>query len=314
MMKRKRARRDGSTAIYYAVDDTPMYLFMVERSLESLRRHNQSIRVYLLVFGELSRREASRFADLNVMIVRRRRSRVERGTFLKWLALTEIREHRVLFLDADTIVHDDPIHLFDALTQADFYAREELGTEADRAAYLIGTMPVFPQLDRSRYADALPRTVGGDLPVVFNTGVMLFNHGIHHQLAGRLDEFHRWRRTFADNPKRYPSKNWHIQDEIIASLVFSRLRGFRSDRLPRELSPWYIDWRAGEVPGPGVVIHTWRGYYPFYLRDFGQDEALSLFAPHAGIVLRPREDDARPRHASSSRQRADGSASGRATR
>jgi hypothetical protein len=255
-------------SVYYAVNDNPKYLFCVARSVQSLRSHNSSIPVFVFMFGSPAAATVRKLARLDVAVVVRPAVNARRLTFLKWYALRSLDSERLLFVDADTVFFSNPFRLFRALDRLDFYAREEVGTIRHRSyPHLIGTLPVPMQLDVAAFAALCRRQGVRQLPI-FNSGVMLFNHGTHHRVAGRVERFESLRKAFQTGRLGYPCSNRCIVEEIVAAMVLGSLPSLRCGVIPPALSPWYIEHRAGDVHRPGVVMHVWMEYYPFYLDEF----------------------------------------------
>jgi hypothetical protein len=260
--------RRASKAIYYAINDDPRYLFFAKKSVESLRRHNRELPAYLFLYGAAPKRDLSFFSRHRVEVIEKRPVRRERATFLKWLPLRELFEERLLFADADTVFFQDPEKLFTKLREHDFYAREETGTsEALRHPYLIGSRVYSQQIHHELYGQ-LARGLGGKKLPIFNSGVMVFNHAIHREIAKGHSCFEELRKAFAKGKLPYPCTNPHLADEVVASLVLGCISGLRYGLIEGRLSPWYVEWKGRAVRSTGVLMHIFTIYYPFFLEDF----------------------------------------------
>jgi len=121
------------------------------RSIRSLRRHNTTIPVWLLVFNGASPRllEEARRQAVTVQYLGEYRDYLDRihvrgsvlalyPTFHKFLALRHVpvrHAAQILYVDCDTFFFDDVGRLFDAYTRADWYAREEPMSRRSRYGY-----------------------------------------------------------------------------------------------------------------------------------------------------------------------------------
>lgn len=258
--------------ICYAVDTSRLHLYLARLSLQSLRRWNSSIRVRVFCYGRVSASSAKAFSKLGAEVVFRKKTSAVPATFLKWDALRGTKESRVLYVDADTLFFQDPSVLFRKFKKRDFYAREEYGTRPGVGFQLLGNTVFEPQIHPKKFK-AISLLFGFKPRPVFNTGVMLLNNGFAEKMGDRFEEMTEIYRTFVEKPAYYPAENFHIVDEVVSSIIFGRLARFSFERISKEISPWYCEWKAGAVPGPGVVMHSWSKYSPFFVREFAGAQA-----------------------------------------
>jgi hypothetical protein len=195
---------------------------------------------------------------------------------MKWHAISEMEEERVLYLDADTICFRDPQELFDTCRERVLYAREEFGTHPGHGAQQLGNMLVLPRIDRHRLR-AWQRLFGARPAPILNSGVMVFNKGFSKTLAELIPAFESTREMLVARPADFPATNRQIEDEVVAALVFGTLQEFRPGFILKKHSPWYCEWKAGVVSDPGVVMHLWSAHAAFYVLDFEGPEALRDF-------------------------------------
>ena len=245
--------------VYYAIDDKPLYVFMAARSIASLRRHDPHVRVRLFVCGVLDHVDAARFRESDVEVTPCSRSVQPYG--LKWQALQHIDTERAVFVDADTIFHDRPTRLLERADRPDFAARLEGGMAA-------------PHFDEALFA-AHARALGAVVLPVFNTGVMVFDHGIHEAIAGGLEELELLMRSFTEGRLRYPCANVHVVEEVAASLVLGAIEGITFEALSPTLLPFFAD--PLRVPGGGVVLHVFTARYRDHLLADGTADELRSF-------------------------------------
>src|SRR5687767_14893957 len=127
-------------AVYYAINNNPKYLSYAAVSIESILKFNNKVKIYLFIYGPLAEPDLTFFRENNVIIINKESVRDEYLTSLKWFSLRElssIQQDHLLFADADTFFFTDIEDLFAACKEADFYARQEAGTEGSSAEYSI---------------------------------------------------------------------------------------------------------------------------------------------------------------------------------
>lgn len=183
---------------FTAGDDPTMLLTQVEHSVSSLRRYNRGTDVVIFAYDSVPERLAQTCRRYGVEL-RFRGSYARRleelcpvgwpvlsrypvlHKFLNFRALADTGASQALYCDCDTVFQGDVDRLFDACTEADLYAREEVRTGRSR----YGPDSAF--LD-----EHLLQTVARSLGVVavppFNTGVVLLNHRIW-EVLGALDKW-----------------------------------------------------------------------------------------------------------------------------
>jgi len=262
--------------IYYAVDTSRLHLYLVRLSLQSLRRWNSDIEVKVFCYGDVPAASRRGFLKLGAEVVSMRKPKAIPATFLKWHALRGMENSRVLYVDSDTLFFGDPLKLFRKFKTRDFYAREEYGTRPGVGFQLLGNSVLEPQI-YDKKLKAISLILGFKRRPIFNTGVMLFNNGFAGKMGKRFDEMTEVFRTFVEHPGYYPAENPHLMDEVVSSIVFGRLPRFSYERISKKVSPWYCEWKAGVVSSPGIVMHSWSKYSPYFVREFvGAREAAKL--------------------------------------
>lgn len=228
--------------------------------------------VYVVRSAELARLDAA-LAEFDVRFRDGEPAAGTSGRFLqKWLALEQqFAEQDLLFLDADTIWSCDPEQFFDAVGPEDFHARLE--PACSQGPY---PMHVGRKTAESSYLNhELYRTLAdgfGCAPLpVFNTGVMLFKHGLHRRLAARLDELRRMRDAFLTKRIPYPCTRPRLFDQVLGALVLGRIEGLAWRLLTSELSPFFEEQFGESDPGRGMVMHVWTALYgEFLLQEEGE--------------------------------------------
>jgi len=234
-----------------------------------VRAFNESICLDVHVYGKPRMAWIEQMRELGARVFIGARVEDLPPTFLKWLPLAHAEyrySDRLLFLDADTIAFGSLTALFTELCAHDFYAREELGTGQVGTQAWLGSIKVPGAI--KPYMPKVRRGLGSREVPIFNTGVMVFNHGIHRTIAAALGEVRELCRIFVEGKLPYPCTNLHILEEVVISLILGRMNGVSFGTIPRELSPWYLEVAEGLVPDPGVVMHVWSARYAEYLDRF----------------------------------------------
>lgn len=174
-------------AIYYslAFQGSQAAAVQLARSLESLRRHDPAIPVFIFLFGEAPAglveglrklgAQVRHLGDYRDYIARTEPGRAELFALdprlHRWLILEEPELKacaRLLYIDSDTYFFAPAIALFDRYRGADLYAREEPSCRRSILGYDRSVLDE-EELDSIRALEGL----GFVAP--FNTGVCLFN-------------------------------------------------------------------------------------------------------------------------------------------
>jgi adenine-specific DNA methylase len=259
----------NSNAVYYAVNNDLRYLSYLNISIKSLRKYNKTIKIFLFIYGDISGLDLSFFNDNQVTLIYKPVAEPEYLTSLKWLSLNELKdigEERLLFVDADTFFSDDIQKLFDQCTQADFYAREEAGTEKNKIRHEIGRVNLEYVIIEKTYHFLLKAYKTREMPF-FNTGVMLFNHNIFKQIPGYLSFYQSVMNNFINKKTPYPSKNTHMLEEVVTNFMLGKIENFTYALLSKHTSPFYLELREKVVTKPGIVMHIWGHYYPEFIKN-----------------------------------------------
>ena len=255
--------------VFYAVDSSPVHLFLAQQSLRSLRTQNKTVAVRFYTTRALGPKHLRFWREnkVDVIVLPKDKSQLPLPpTFLKWRALEQVKAPKALYVDADTWFSKDPLQFLDAYNRKHFYAREEYGTHPKRGMQLLGNQVLMPQIHRGKLR-AFAKIFGGKPATVFNTGVMIFNHGFGSEIGARYSEIEEIYRFVRQKPAFYPGENWHIADEIFLSILLGTRPSNQIGRISKEHSPWYNEWKAGVVRSPGYVMHAWTQYAPFFLKD-----------------------------------------------
>ena len=168
------------------------------QSIRSMRRHNRSIPVWLVLFNGASNEllaEAERW-DVHVCFLGDYGEFLEKAhcrgsvlalypTFHKFLVLTRLplqTATQILYLDCDTFFFDDVDLLFGLHGVQDWYAREEFMSLRSPLGY-------DPNHVDEQSLESIARGEGLHYIPPFNSGVCLLNHGIWNNLDGLRDVY-----------------------------------------------------------------------------------------------------------------------------
>lgn len=168
------------------------------QSIRSLRRHNRSIPVWLLLFNGASNEllaEAERWG-VHVCFLGDYATFLQKThpqgailalypTFHKFLVLPHLplqTATQILYLDCDTFFFDDIDLLFDRHGEQDWYAREEPMSRQSPLGY-------DPNHVNEELLESIAHREGLDYIPPFNSGVCVLNHGIWDILNGLTDAY-----------------------------------------------------------------------------------------------------------------------------
>ncbi len=245
--------RDRLVCYSLAMSNDGICLRQLLRGIASLRRHNASIPVWVMVYGTLPEAAEASLHALQVEVRRvgeyagRIRDLSNHAEALssypvlpKYLSLSELANFEIgqlLCLDCDSFFFGDVSMLFDRYGDAECYGREEpwspLSSCAD-AGYLD------PVALASLFESQALRTAP-----TLNTGALLMNRGLHRKLAPllgcMLDDLSRLMMGLTErfdsaalpfvvpspaetsSPLPFPSSNPWIVDEMAFWLTLGRL-------------------------------------------------------------------------------------------
>jgi hypothetical protein len=260
---RRRKKSQTEESVFYAITGKTVFFNQAITSIRSLRKYNRSIRVYLFIYGPFPKKVLAICRSLGVRVIKRPSIKKLYPYLVKWLALDELLETRVLFLDADTILLDDVKKIFTRYNTHDFYARQEIGTK--KKSYWMGKYRVKPQIDHDRMSSIYRSVHGKEMPI-FNAGVMLFNRGSFKKI--RSSKLLTCFRQLARGKWPYPSINAHIRGEIALSIFLSQVMKFTWGFFPEKVVPFFYEiiHRSG-VDLQGLVLHVTTAQYPRFLKN-----------------------------------------------
>jgi len=119
-----------------------------------------------------------------------------------------------LYVDSDTIWHDDPQLLFDKYNVAEVYGREEIGFPMDTNTGAYGKDGRY-LLDMVDAGIVSEWTAGqsGTISPKYCMGVMLFNNRFHNYVYSKIEYLKSCIQKCIDGDQFYPLPNLRIVDE-----------------------------------------------------------------------------------------------------
>jgi lipopolysaccharide biosynthesis glycosyltransferase len=258
---------NSQAAVYYAVNNDPRYLSYVAVSINSLRKYNKKIKIFLFIYGTITSTDIAFFEENQVTVINKAEVKAEYLTSLKWFSLNELQnisEDRLLYVDSDTFFGKDVQMLFNHCRDADFYAREELGTDKTKKRHGVGRVNFDYVIIDKNYSFLVKAYKIKEMPF-FNTGVMVFNNNFFKKIPGYLGFFEAVLNNFSEKKIPYPARNPHILEEIVTNIMFGKIENFTHSFLTRYISPFFLELREQIVANPGIVMHIWGYYYPEFM-------------------------------------------------
>lgn len=180
--------------IYHALNPrNPLYERQWLQSVRSIRLYNQTIPIYLYLFGVENPSIIAECKRHNIVLINTMIPTLNLPPFVtnllnqypvmhKFVPLLLIPNNiitQVLYLDCDTYLFDDVDILFERYKDRQFYAREEPNTRRS-----TGNPLVDDHMARLAAQDGLA------FVPPYNMGVCLFNHGLWAQLGGLIETFY----------------------------------------------------------------------------------------------------------------------------
>jgi hypothetical protein len=265
----------AGSALYYAI--TPPapgkgdYLAMCLRSLRSLRAVSPDVKVYCVLFGAFPAAAVAELEALGGTVIRKRAVPPERRYLIKFLALRGLPERTLLFMDADTYLFEPIEGLFRQHQRCSLYARVEWGCDRTGPNHQPNECN-WPMIDRMADALGVPGT--RRLPL-YNTGVMLLNHGFHRRLLSRLDFIAALRDLFASGELPYPHfYNRHVVGEMATLFGLGAFPEHTFGVLEPRACTFWPDHQLDPRRDWGIVCHTFAAFYDAFLARL--PEALRL--------------------------------------
>jgi hypothetical protein len=257
-----------SNAVYYTINNDSKYLTFLKNSIVSLRNFNKEIKIYVIIFSNSGKLVPDFFDRYNIQVIYKNPVKPYQLTSLKWYGLTEFENidlKRLIFLDADTIFYDDINLLFEKYNKADFYAREEIGTE-DKCPYARGNITITSQLNNDVFNNLLNK-MGLKRNPVFSTGIMVFNNSSFKKIPEHLKFYQDLFDAFLKRELPFPALKYHITEEITWAFTIGKIANFSFEFIEPEDTPVYYEFLINAVSKPGIIIHAATLLYDLFLKD-----------------------------------------------
>ena len=227
-----------------------------EHSISTLRDFNNEIPVYLFC-DDPSFIPSYFTTDLSVK-VEPFVEQVNHGMLFiyRWFNLKYFYDTcNILYVDSDTIFYGDVAYLFEHYNYAEVFGREEFGFRHDPNNG--GGKNIRKALD---YVDYCIEEAGGQQHVYkYCMGVMLFNRGVHLDIADRLGELVELMFKLKDGKLPYPVPNPRILDEYAMWIILSRLGVFGELFGVQDVTQGYVEQKHQEFFNPIVLHYTTKG-------------------------------------------------------
>ena len=239
--------------------------------------------MFVFLYGPSKARDRRKFESYNAEVIELPKLRDRKETrfllpfFQKFEALRHLDSDRVLFVLLTLGSLKTPLSFSSFLRVKIFTPEKSTGPGPELGVSVVsGNCVMAPQIIRKKFK-AISLMLDFKPQPIFNTGVMIFNRGFGHKVGAKISEMNELAKIFADKPAYFPSESLHLMDEVVSSIIFGRLKKFSYGIIPKKISPWYCEWKAGVIRDPGIVLHAWTKYSPFFVRDFvGETEVRRL--------------------------------------
>ena len=179
----------------------------------------------------------------------------------RWLNLDVLENYdRVLYVDSDTIWHDDPQLLFDKYNVAEVYGREEIGFPMDTntGAYGKNGRYLLDMVDAgivSEWWTEIPQGPDGTIPPKYCMGVMLFNNGFHNYVYSKIEYLKSCIQKCIDGKQFYPLPNLRIVDEYAMWCLLGQINNASYDYFsPQDVSMPYGEKKHSDYYNP-ILLH-----------------------------------------------------------
>ena len=175
----------------------------------------------------------------------------------RWLNLNVLEKYdRVLYVDSDTIWHDDPQLLFDKYNVAEVYGREEIGFPMDTNTGAYGKDGRY-LLDMVDAGIVSEWTAGqsGTIPPKYCMGVMLFNNRFHNYVYSKIEYLKSCIQKCIDGDQFYPLPNLRIVDEYAMWCLLGQNTVASYDYFsPQDVSMPYGEKKHADYYNP-ILLH-----------------------------------------------------------
>ena len=177
----------------------------------------------------------------------------------RWLNLNVLEKYdRVLYVDSDTIWHDDPQLLFDKYNVAEVYGREEIGFPMDTntGAYGKDGRYLLDMVDAGIVSEwTSPQH--GTIPPKYCMGVMLFNNGFHNYVYSKVKYLKSCIQKCIDGKQFYPLPNLRIVDEYAMWCLLGQINNASYDYFsPQDVSMPYGEKKHADYYNPVLLHYT----------------------------------------------------------
>ena len=177
----------------------------------------------------------------------------------RWLNLNVLEKYdRVLYVDSDTIWHDDPQLLFDKYNVAEVYGREEIGFPMDTntGAYGKDGRYLLDMVDAGIVSE-WTASQSGTISPKYCMGVMLFNNRFHNYVCSKIEYLKSCIQKCIDGDQFYPLPNLRIVDEYAMWCLLGQINNASYDYFsPQDVSMPYGEKKHADYYNPVLLHYT----------------------------------------------------------
>jgi hypothetical protein len=280
-------------SVVFAFDDDKRCLFGFRFALRRLRRFNRDIPVHVYLDGDPALLAELTTTDPHLQVhvaahMRHPMPKIAPPSFLKWHAVAELAERydEIAYFDTDTFLFDDVDKLFEAAGDSEFAVRH-FGCYWSNPPHKWGIVFAHEIPGYAQKVKAVADLIGIEPVGHFNSGVMLFKGGFQRSVARHIPRLANLLRTFTRGLLPNPlvkGQLWFVEE--VCARFFVVMAGLREvGYLDPAVAPYYHEYATRDVPGPGLIVHTWSAYFNVAVAEFGtRDEIDELMS----LVIHPR--------------------------
>ena len=269
---------DSKRAVYYTTDNNPSCILRLRWSIRSLREFNQTIPVYVAYFGPLYEDDRRFFEEQHVSLIYNP-EKINPYLARFFVLENDFPESELAYLDTDTHIFRDIEELFDKTGPEDFHAREAPRTQRDGYPVRGGLTMYYKSIVNYEVFDYICKNLNIQPLPFFNIGLLVFKNNFHIRLRSYLEHWTLLIRMFESKQLPYPCQFAHVSRETVTPMVLAGIPQFSWSYIDRNLAPFYNEYRCDRLLDTGVLIHTFRSYYPAFLLDFvGKEETLEYLS------------------------------------
>jgi hypothetical protein len=255
---------DSELVVLYVPEPTAAALAEVQRSIESLRRHERSLPVYVYV-ADSFKGPVAQLETISGVTVRVGASLPALGTiYRRWIAISALAGARILYVNERFVFIDSPKQLLARLRHRDFYAprlpQDSASLVEDRAGYMERSL-MEPCIEQDLLT-AMANVAALSPAPIHSIDIMLLNERAVRRIASRLGALRRLVRRLGRRGFSLSSRDRAQVDVALSALACAGVAkldgGDPKDRLAEVLTaaPRLRAPRLAAVDRSGTCIVT----------------------------------------------------------